>query len=48
MSAKRHSLILRLLLLPFLLLRPAEGSMMGIAHQKQFENWLILDSTDDF
>ena len=26
MSAKRHSLILRLLLLPVLLLRPVEGS----------------------
>lgn len=30
MSAKRHSLILRLLLLPFLLLRPAEGSSLDL------------------
>lgn len=30
MSAKRHSLILRLLLLPFLLLRPVEGSSLDL------------------
>ena len=42
MSAKRHSLILRLLLLPFLLLRPVEGSSLDLTPGTKLQGFSVI------